>query len=196
MRIRLVLLLSFIALLASVMSAGEVPVTVDIEHREGPMSPGGLAYHREEIDALASVSHLPILKDGDPDELRVWYSWATFDPATGGVATTGYVFSGRGLRVCRIGYQGKATVPARAWCARRPVTVQRGKRIAEYLQRLSAFPDYFVDCGGSDGAWVAVDAVADGTRFLQWAGNPNRCKGDFSMLVSELIKEVNPQMSR
>jgi hypothetical protein len=41
----------------------------------------------------ALASKLAVIKEGDPDELRLWVSWATFDPSTNGIATIGYVHS-------------------------------------------------------------------------------------------------------
>jgi hypothetical protein len=192
MRFSEIIVLGFLSTIASAGAAGEDPVyvTVDISLHQGRMPPAELEYVRGEADRFASVSHLPLLKSGGSDELRLWYSWATFNPRGGGVGTVGYVFSGRSPRVCRIVYRGESVVPARASCTRLPITVQRRERIFEYLQRLSAFGDCSVNCEVADGDWVSVDAVANGTRFVLFASNPDDCQGDFAKLVSGLVEEA------
>jgi hypothetical protein len=58
------------------------------------------------------------------------------------------------------------------------------------LVRLSALADVSINCGVMDGAWVLIDAVSSGKRFVLEANNPQSCKGESAKLVSDVLNEV------
>ncbi len=174
-------------------TVAEAPNTVYItdfgQTRAGRMSAASLHEERDRADKYALASKLAALGDGNPDEVRFWLTWATFDPSTNGIATVGYVVTDRNSRMCRIGYSAKSTMPENARCRRYTPHRGRGRTMAD-LVRLSAFADFSVDCNIEDGAWVLIDAVSNGKRFVLSASNPEFCDGDVAKLVSESLDEV------
>ena len=152
------------------------------------MSAESMRENRDDADKYALASKLAVLKDGDRDELRLWVSWATFDPSTNGIATVGYVLAANNPRVCRVAYSVKSTKPKGGLCGH--YAPQHGQaQIADDLARLSALADVTIDCNVVDGNWVLIDAVSNGKRFVSWASNPQTCSGDAAKLVSAVLAE-------
>ena len=155
------------------------------------MSAASLKESHDQSDEYARTSHLATLKDGDPDEVRFWVSWATFGQTTNGIASVGYIIKGKHSRMCRIAYAGASTVPKKGVC-RRYTPHQRSERVVAKIMPLSSFADVAINCGVVDGAWVLIDAVSNGKRFIVEADNPQSCDGDAAKLVSELLTDVGP----
>jgi hypothetical protein len=153
------------------------------------MSAASLQEERASADAYARASGLPVLKEGNVSEVRLWVSVATFDPSTNGIATVGYVLTHQNSTMCRIGYAGKSTVPRNGGCKQYAPQEDRDKTLAD-LVKLSAFSDSEIDCDVVDGAWVLIDAVSDGKRFALTASNPEVCDGDAAKLVAKLLRAV------
>jgi len=157
--------------------------------RVARMSAESVNERRDDADRYALASNLAVLKDGGTDELRLWVSWATFDPSTNGIATDGYVLTANNTKICRVAYSGKSTEPKNALCRR--YAPQGGRaQIAGDLTRLSALADVTIDCNVEDGDWVLIDAVSNGKRFVLWASNPKTCTGDAAKLVSAVLDKV------
>jgi hypothetical protein len=186
--------LAFLPAFAVAGAPDPVYVTDSSQMRLGRMSAESLREHRNHADKYALASHLAVLKDGDQDEVRFWVTWATFDPATNGIGTVAYVVTDRRSRTCRISYSRKSTVPKSGLC-RQYSPHEKRKRIVEDLVRLSALADVAIDCQLLDGAWVLIDAVSNGKRFVLYANNPQSCGGDGAKLVSELLNEVEEPSS-
>jgi hypothetical protein len=153
------------------------------------MSAEALHENRDDADKYAQASHLANLNDSAADEVRFWVTWATFDPRTNGGATLGYVISDKKSLICRISYSPKSTAPKSGLCRRYSPSEPRRQILAD-LARLSAFADVTIDCNVVDGAWVLIDAVSNGKRFVLEANDPEFCTGDGAKLVSKLLDEV------
>ena len=189
MRSRTSILLGLATLAGITVSGAQDPVYVDDFSQMSKMSAGSLHESRDLADRYAVASHLAILKDGDTDEVRSWVSWATFDPSTNGVGTVGYVVTNKRQTMCRIAYLAKSAIPRAGFC-KRYSPHESPERIVANLTRLSAFADVAISCGVLDGAWVTIDAVSQGKRFVLYANNPQSCRGDGAILVSELLHDV------
>ena len=72
---------------------------------------------RRKLNAYAHASKLVFLKEGDPDQVRIWITWANFRADTIGYETKGYVFSERSTRICRIKYAHFKPTPFTGSCA-------------------------------------------------------------------------------
>jgi hypothetical protein len=181
--------LAFLVVSGAATATEPVYVTDFGQARVAKMSAQSMHENRDDADHYALASKLAVLKEGDPDELRLWVSWATFDPSTNGIATVGYVFAGNHARMCRIAYPGQSTSPKSGLCRRYAPQVGPAQ-IASDLARLSALADVSIDCNVVDGDWVLIDAISNGKRFVLSASNPHTCTGDAAKLVSEVLSEV------
>lgn len=144
---------------------------------------------REEADKYARVSHIKVLKDGDADEVRLWYSWATFDLSTNGIGTIGYLVTAGHARKCRVSYPRTSVVPRSGRCSSY-APQQNPKDIAASLIHLVPFANSSMSCGVEDGGWVLIDLVVNGKRSVLYASNPGSCPGDGPKLVSRLMNAV------
>lgn len=183
--------IGLIGLLAAAPATGQnlVYITRFGQTRSAVMSDVQLQEYRNDADKFALASHIKVLRDRDPDEVRLWVSWATFDPSTNGIGTTGYIVTARQSARCQISYVGRSTVPTQGVCRRYPSREKRG-RIMANLTHLSSFSNFAVGCGVLDGDWVLIGAVSNGKRFVLWADNPQSCRGDAARLVSRLLDSV------
>jgi hypothetical protein len=166
------------------------------------MSEHELRNIRDEADRFAQASHLAVLSDGDPDEIRLWLTWATFDPMTNGIATVGYIVTDSRSSECRITYRGESTAPRSGRCTR--LASKWRTRVIGDLVRLSAFADTDIDCDMVDGDWVVIDAVSVGKRFVLWVNNPELCSlllgaeadagpgGSGRKIVAEMLEKMAP----
>ena len=110
------LIVSFVLLSASALAYAQDPVyitDVSPKMRAVKMSPGALRDELDSANEYTRLSNLAALNDGAADEVRLWLTWATFDPSTNGIATVGYVVTDEDWKVCRIDYAGKATAMQR-----------------------------------------------------------------------------------
>jgi hypothetical protein len=143
---------------------------------------------RSEVDEYAQASGLSVLSAGAPDEIRIWETWANFDPATIGYDTRGYILSVSAARICKISYAQRQHTPFRGSCAIRegmlhPVAEQQLAKLAKYANtRMSR--------GIVDGAWYEIDAAHAGKRFVISSSNPDSCEDDGSRAVSKLLSAL------
>ena len=130
-------------------------------------------------DGLAFKVGLAPLKDGNRDELRIW-----FMPTNVG-QFAGYVITADGLKRCRSlssqlqsrdGYCDVAANPARA------------RQILDLLPALSE--DSFKKCTVLDGEIVEVEGVLSGRHFDYQLSSPYNCHGIFK-LISDLTTGEN-----
>ena len=142
-----------------------------------------LHQYRSDADKYALASHIKLLKDRGPDEVRLWVGCATFDPSANGIGTIGYIVTAKRSAKRRISYPGRSTVPKKGVC-RRYASRENPGRIVAKLAHLSSFSNFAIGCGVLDGDWVLIDAVSNGKRFVLWADNPESCHGDGARLVS------------
>jgi hypothetical protein len=154
-----------------------------------PIAGKELTDDSNEVNRYAQVSKLARLKDGDPDQIRLWVTWATFDPSTNGIGTTGYAITGTGAVKCLIGYLGKSLEADRGTCRRYSPPTSR-TAILSTLERFAAYANMSIDCGTMDGAWTLLDVVSKGKHFIISANNPGTCTGDAASRVSELLRAV------
>jgi hypothetical protein len=133
-------------------------------------------------DGLAFNVGIAPLKDGDRDQLRVWFLPTN---VTGMVGFAGYVITAEGLMRCRSltnqlgskdGYCDAAANPARA------------RKILDLLPRLSH--DSFEKCTVLDGETVQVEGVLGGRHFQYQLHSPYNCNGLFKT-ISDLTTGEN-----
>ena len=188
------LAVGFSLVFASAVAETPTPVYItNFSHTHaGRMSEASLHEERNRADEYARVSNLTVLQDGNHSEIRFWVSAATFDPSTNGIATFGYVLTDEDSRMCSIAYSGKSTVPKSGQCKHYSPQRERQRTLADLVQ-LSTFSDFSIDCDVLDGAWVLIDAVSNGKRFVLSANNPQNCSGDAAKLVSALLCGVDTQ---
>ncbi len=153
------------------------------------MSGAPLQRYRNDADKYALASHIKVLRPQDPDEVRLWVSWATFDPSTNGIGTVGYIVTAKRSERCLISYPGRSTEPKKGVC-RRYAPRESAERIMANITHLSSFANFAITCRVLDGDWVLIDAVSKGKRFVLWADNPQSCRGGGARLVSRLLDAV------
>ena len=153
------------------------------------MSAALLRYERDSADEYARVSKLATLSESSRDEVRIWPTWATFDPSTNGIATVGYIVTDREWQLCRIAYKGQSTAAESGVCKRQAARASP-EQIRAHLRRLTELADSSIECGISDGEWLTIDAVSNGKRFTVAAGNPGACPGNAARVVSRFLSSV------
>lgn len=144
---------------------------------------------RRKLNEYAHASKLVVLKEGDPDQVRIWITWANFRADTIGYETKGYVFSDRSAWICRIKYPRSKPTPFTGSCApekHRKVQVPSATEI-EALANLSGRE---LDCGVMDGAWLEIDGVYNGHPFALGSSNPDQCTDDGSKVVAQVMAHV------
>jgi hypothetical protein len=144
---------------------------------------------RRKLNEYALASKLAVLKEGDPDQVRIWVTWANFRVHTIGYETKGYVFSDKGAWICRINYLRSKPTPFSGSCTpekHRKIQVPSTIEI-ETLAKLSGRE---LDCGVLDGAWLEIDGVYNGHPFALGASNPDECTDDGSKLVAQIMAHV------
>jgi hypothetical protein len=72
---------------------------------------------RRKLNEYAHASKLVVLKEGDPDQVRIRITWANFRADSIGYATKGYVFSEKSTQICRIKYPRSKPTPFTGSCA-------------------------------------------------------------------------------
>jgi hypothetical protein len=190
MKALLALSLACLAAEAFAQTPGPVYVITEVQRtRAAKMSAADLREERSGADRYARVANLATLKNGAPDEVRFWLTWATFNPSTNGIATVGYIVTDKDWQLCRIDYAGQSTVPSGGQCESYKPRATR-KQIRDDLQELAAFADFTIECNIMDGEWVTIDAVSDGRRFVVSAGNPAACAGDPAKQVAKFLNRV------
>jgi hypothetical protein len=170
--------------------AGDPVHVTDLSHPDSQLpNSAELAARYKEVDEYAIQSKLPILKDGDPDEIRFWVTWANFDVRTIGYDTEGYVISSRMYSVCRITYPPKTRSPFVGTC--KPKAMSSAiNGIWQDVAGLAKLSGQSLNCGGIDGAWIEIDGVFAGQRFIVAADNPHSCEDEGSKLVSRILDSV------
>ena len=169
---------------------GEPVLVTDLSHRNSRLfGSEELATNKRELDEYATQSKLPVLRDGAPDEIRFWVSWANFDIRTIGYDTVGYVISDHDDFVCRIKYPHKQRAPFVGSC-RRNTKSTAFDAIRADVRDLAKFSGQSLDCGFLDGEWIGIDGVIAGQRFIIAASNPGSCEDDGSKLVAKLLAVV------
>jgi hypothetical protein len=168
-------------------------VTVELQdlvgHKPVHMKDEVLLYIREEADELAAVSRLALLTDKSPSEVRIWETFANFNPNTIGYETVGYIISpSRALR-CEIEYPPDSHVPSKGTCASMTKESHYSKT-TPLLDTLLSYADFQTGCGHMDGSWYSLDIVHHGNRFVVSANNPQSCNDAGSEAVSSLIQAV------
>ena len=144
---------------------------------------------RRKLNEYAEASRLPLLKEGDPDEIRIWVTWANFRADTIGYETEGYVFEANNARTCRIKYPHSKSTPIKGSCARlRKATVYPPS--AFELEALANLSGRELDCGVSDGAWLEIDGAYKGHQFSLGSSNPDQCLDDGSKVVAKIMAHV------
>jgi hypothetical protein len=144
---------------------------------------------RRKSNEFAHASRLAVLKEGDPDQVRFWVTWANFRANTIGYETTGYVFSDGSAWICRIKYPRSKPTSFTGNCApetHRKVQVPSATEI-EALANLSGRE---LECGVMDGAWLEIDGVYNGHPFALGSSNPDQCNDDGSRVVAQVMAHV------
>ncbi|HMN45856.1 MAG TPA: hypothetical protein PKE27_14860 [Povalibacter sp.] len=190
MRKRLLPAIPICVLLSHAAWAGEIVYVEDISGRDSvsTYSAAELAEKRAQVDAYATKSMLAVFREGGPDEIRFWISWANFDPGTIGYETKGYVISNQGLWVCRIAYRQNEHSPVGGSC--KASSSKNTKTILAELGSLSKLSGKSLSCGVMDGEWMSVDGVFAGQRFTFSSSNPDMCPGKGSKLVAKVLRDV------
>jgi hypothetical protein len=177
----------------SLMDAGRAtePLYVtNLSHQDSRLfSSEELAANYKKLDEYAVQSKLPVLKEGDPDEIRFWVTWANFDVRTIGYNTEGYVISNRGYSVCHIKYPHKQRTPFVGSCKRKTKSAAMNGIWGD-VRELAKLSGQSLDCGVLDGEWIEIDGVFAGQRFIIAAGNPDSCEDDGSKLVSKVLGSI------
>jgi hypothetical protein len=144
---------------------------------------------RRKLNEYARASKLVVLKEGDPDQVRIWITWANFRADSIGYETKGYVFSEKSTQICRIKYPRSKPTPFTGSCApekHRTIKVPSATEI-EALANLSGRE---LNCGVMDGAWLEIDGVYDGHPFALGSSNPDQCTDDGSKVVAQIMAHV------
>jgi hypothetical protein len=144
---------------------------------------------RRKLSEYAHASKLVVLKEGDPDQVRIWITWANFLADTIGYETKGYVFSDRSAWVCHIKYPRSEPAPFTGSCApekHRKVQVPSATEI-EALAKLSGSK---LDCGVMDGAWLEIEGVYNGHPFALESSNPDQCTDYGSRVIAQVMAHV------
>lgn len=144
---------------------------------------------QNDLDEYARSAKLRVLRAGDPEEVRLWVSWANFDPRTIGYATVGYVVSSKGALVCQIKYPRAKRSPFTGSCraAKRSATAAPWRGL---LDKLASYSGSELECGVVDGFWVEIDATSGSRRVSVYSSNPDYCRDDGSRVVSELLAAI------
>ena len=188
---QLCVVLAAISLMMAVRVGAEEPVYVtDFSKEIGPaLDAKGLFELQHSLDEYARSSKLPVLRADSPKEVRLWVSWANFDPRTIGYDTVGYVVSDKGARVCEIKYPRSKRSPFSSRCraAKRDVTAATWQVL---VGKLVPYSGRELECGVVDGYWVEIDAASGTRRVSLYASNPDVCQDDGSKVVSELLAAI------
>ena len=181
----------FAMLLSDAIHASEIVFVELISDRDyvSSYSAEELVEVRASLDAYAAKSKLEVLREGGPDEIRFWISWATFDPDTIGYDTEGYVISNQGSWLCHVTYPRKEHSPASGSC-KPNARSSNAKTILSRLGSLSKLSGKSLGCGVMDGEWMSVDGVFAGKRFTFSSGNPGSCSDEGSKLIAKALKDV------
>jgi hypothetical protein len=190
-RKRLYPVISFLFFLSDACQAGDIVYVDDLFGRDHVRrySAAELTEERARLDEYATKSKLTVLKEGGPDEIRFWISWANFSPGTIGYDTEGYVISNRGFSVCLLAYPPNKHSPVVGTCERGAKSTDV-KAILSNLNELSKLSGMSLSCGITDGEWVSIDGVFAGQRFTLFSGNPDSCPGEGSKLVAKVLANV------
>jgi hypothetical protein len=150
---------------------------------------------RKELDEHARLSKLPVLHDGDPDEVRLWVSGTAlpplriFAPFTIGYETFGHVASGKGALICRVENSLTRRSPIVGRC-RSDKHASISTPLAPLLEQLAKYSDQELDCGWVDGYWIVIEGISAGRRFALESSNPDACQDDGSKFVMRIITET------
>lgn len=154
------------------------------------LSADRLRYLRDQADALATSSRLPPLTSDSMDEVRIWETFANFDPNTIGYDTFGYVISRARVLKCKITYSRDQHTSLDGQCAALRSQPSSSNTIPP-LETLLPYADSDIDCGIQDGVWYTLDIVQSGKRLVISASNPASCKGSAAATVASLIDAVH-----
>ena len=145
---------------------------------------------RNSLDQYAKASELNNLRDGDKDELRFWITSVNFDVNTIGYDTVGYIFSKSSVRICRIKYPRRTRIPFKGSCK----TDEPTNESASVLSRIKELEKYeyrSLGCEVMDGAWMQIDGVSEGRRFVLRANNPDSCTDEGSKIVADVLSAID-----
>jgi hypothetical protein len=139
------------------------------------------------MDAYARAGHLPVLRDGDPDELRLWITVALFDKGT-----DRYIFSADHASKCVVKgnvVSGPPSSSYRGHCKSDRRLFSHHKPLSE-LSALAELDGRSLACGVLDGYWIEIEGVSGGHRFALYSDNPSECSDDGSKLVAKLSSNL------
>jgi hypothetical protein len=137
------------------------------------------------MDAYARAGHLSLLRDGDPDELRLWIT-----DALSGKGTDGYIFSANQASKCVVkGNVVGALSSYRGHCKSDRALFSHHKPLSE-LSALAELDGRLLGCGILDGYGIEIEGVSGGQRFALYSDNPSECSDDGSKLVAKLSSNL------
>jgi hypothetical protein len=141
------------------------------------------------LNEYAQASKLPLLQEGDPDQIRIWATWANFRSDTIGYETEGYVFEASNAWTCRIKYPHSKPTPFTGSCAhlKAPVVLAPSASEMEALAKLSGLE---LNCEVFDGYWLEIDGVYKGHQFALRSSNPDKCDDEGSKAVAQVMAHV------
>jgi hypothetical protein len=145
---------------------------------------------RRELDQYSRASRLPLLKEGNADEIRIWATWANFRANAIGYETVGYVFFGNGARSCRIKYPRHRRTPFTGICARLKAKATQPPSASE-IEALAKLSGLELNCDVVDGYWLEIDGVYKGHLFALGSSNPDKCLDEGSKVVAEIMAHVS-----
>jgi hypothetical protein len=147
------------------------------------------AESRRELDQYSRASKLALLKQGDPEQVRIWVTSANFGANTIGYETVGYVFSGNSAQSCRIKYPRDRRTPFTGSCARLKAKAAQPPSASE-IEALAKLSGLELNCDVVDGYWLEIDGVYGGHRFALGSSNPDKCDDEGSKVVAQIVAHV------
>jgi hypothetical protein len=144
---------------------------------------------RRKLNEYARASKLVVLKEGDPDQVRIWITWANFRVDSIGYETKGYVFSEKSTQICRIKYPRFKPTPFTGSCVPEKHRTIKAPSATE-IEALANLSGRELNCGVMDGAWLEIDGVYDGHPFALGSSNPDQCTDDGSKVVAQIMAHV------
>lgn len=142
--------------------------------------------YQTELDGYSRSAGLAELKDGQPDQLRMWITGAIILPEPDDV--DGYVVTKGQTSICRAKSPISETSDS---IQRRDCTPDHrlSRQGVVYLQirNLADLSGWQLGCGVQDGEWYSIDGIFHGRRFSLYSSNATSCLDGGSRLVRKLL---------